>query len=98
MTVSYRVFGEVREVTGSLVFGGGPTEGPNGTVACKEYTINAGANVRTNRTGRTGNESQDHTNGSGNFSRVNVSNVSSGGNRTDATDGNRTAGNDSSAQ
>jgi hypothetical protein len=86
ITVSYRVFAEVREITGSLVFGGGPTEGPNGTVVCQEYTINVGANVTTNG-----------TNGTGNLSQGNESNVSNGSNQSNATAGNLTVGNDSSA-
>jgi len=93
VTVSYRVFGKVREITGSLVFGGGPTEGPNGTVTCQEYTINAGANVTINGTNATGNL----TNATGNFTRANEPNVSNTSHRTSATGENLTIGNNSSA-
>jgi len=96
VTVSYRVFGKVREITGSLVFGGGPTEGPNGTVACQEYTINAGANVTINGTNAIGNRTGNLTNATGNLTRANESKVSNASNRTNATGGNRTVGNNSS--
>jgi hypothetical protein len=89
VTVSYRVFGKIREITGSLVFGGGPTEGPNETVACQEYTINAGANVTVNGTNATGNRT-------GNPSQANGSIMSNASNRSNATNRNLTVGNNSS--
>jgi hypothetical protein len=54
VTISHRVFSEVRETTGSLVFGGRPIEGPQGNVVCSEYTLNAvtnNANTTGNATG-----------------------------------------------
>lgn len=54
VTISHRVFSEVRETTGSLVFGGRPIEGPQGNVVCSEYTLNAvtnNANTNGNATG-----------------------------------------------
>lgn len=96
ITVSYRVFGEIRETTGSLVFGGGPTEGPNQTIACEEYTINAGANVSANGTNTTGNLSGNLTNETGNLTGANRSTMNNTSNRSNGTGSNLTAENGTS--
>jgi hypothetical protein len=53
VTISHRVFNEIRETTGSIVFSGQPIKGPQGDVVCSEYTLNAvtnNTNMTTNMT------------------------------------------------
>ena len=64
VTISHRVFSEVHETTGSLVFSGRPIEGPQGNVVCSDYTLNAVTN--TNTTGNaTGTNTSNRTTANG---------------------------------
>lgn len=54
VTISHRIFSEIRETTGSLIFGGGPVVAQQGSAACSDYTLNAQSNVSTSNASSNG--------------------------------------------